>query len=101
MHIPGAPHHPQIQGKMERYHRSMKNIIKFELYYTPEQLRQRIKEFVKYHNFHRYHESINNLTPADVYYGRGQEILERRKMIKRKTMEERRRINQNVIYLHI
>jgi len=57
--------------------------------------------FVKYYNFHRYHESLNNLTPVDVYYGRAQEILERRKLIKRKTMEERRRINQNVIYLHI
>ncbi len=79
----------------------MKNIIKLEHYYTPEGLRQKIKEFVEYYNFHRYHESLNNLTPADVYYGRGQEILERRKMIKRKTMEERRRINQNVIYLHI
>jgi len=74
-------------------------IYKFEHYYTPEQLRQKIKEFVKYYNFHRNHESHNNLTPVHVYYGREQEILERRKMIKRKTMEERRRINQNVVYL--
>ena len=85
-HITGAPHHPQTQGKIVRYYRSMKNIIKLEHYYTQEQLRQKIKEFVKYYNFHRYHESLNNLTPVDVYYGRAQEILERRKMIKQKTM---------------
>ena len=31
--------------------------------------------------------SLDNLTPADVYFGRGQVILERREKIKRKTIE--------------
>ncbi|MBL4874392.1 MAG: IS3 family transposase, partial [Rhodobacteraceae bacterium] len=38
----------------------------------------------------RYHESIQNLTPADVYFGRGQAILNQRERIKRKTMQTRR-----------
>lgn len=41
-------------------------------------------------NHVRYHESLNNLTPADVYDGRGDEILEQRKQIKRATMAMRR-----------
>jgi len=34
----GGPYHPQTQGKIERYHRTMKNVIKLEQYFTPEQL---------------------------------------------------------------
>ncbi len=45
----------------------------------------------------RYHESLDNLTPADVYFGRGQAILERREKIKRKTIEQRRRLHQQAI----
>lgn len=38
----------------------------------------------------RYHESLDNLTPADVYFGRGQAILEERNRIKRQTIANRR-----------
>ena len=87
---PGAPNHPQTQGKIERYHRSMKNIIKLENYYSPGQLEYRLQEFVEYYNNERYHESLNNTTPADVYFGRDQRILKTRKNIKLKTMKKRR-----------
>ncbi len=90
-HIRGKPHHPQTQGKIERYHRSMKNVIKLENYYSPGELTRRLSEFIDYYNHYRYHESINNLTPADVYYGRGEKILDRRKQIKRKTLVNRRK----------
>jgi len=90
IHIRGRPFHPQTQGKIERYHRTMKNVIKLEHYYSPDQLKQRIAEFVDYYNNHRYHESINNLTPADVYFGREKEILERRENIKQRTLTKRR-----------
>jgi transposase InsO family protein len=29
-HVQGAPYHPQNQGKIERYHRTMKNVVKLE-----------------------------------------------------------------------
>ena len=85
------------QGKIERYHRSMKNRILLENYCLPGQLEQSIEEFVEYHNNCRYHESLDNLTPADVYFGRGQAILERRAKIKRKTIKQRRRLHQQAI----
>ena len=89
-HINGAPNHPQTQGKIERYHRSMKNIIKLENYYIPEELERRLTEFVDYYNNHRYHESLKNLKPTDVYFGRDKKILDRNQRIKRKTMQLRR-----------
>jgi len=87
----GAPYHPQTQGKIERYHRTMKNVIKLEKYFTPEQLRDNIEAFVDYYNNRRYHESLDNLTPADVYFGRSEEILKVRRETKRKTIALRRK----------
>ena len=92
-HTRGKPYHPMTQGKIERYHRSMKNQILLENYYLPGQLEQRLAEFVDYYNSRRYHESLNNLTPADVYFGRGPAILSRRENVKLKTIEGRRRLH--------
>ena len=39
-HTRGAPYHPMTQGKIERYHRSMKNIVKLQNYYFPWELEQ-------------------------------------------------------------
>lgn len=89
--INGKPFHPQTQGKIERYHRTMKNVVKLDNYYSPQDLSQAIGDFVQYYNYHRYHESLNNLTPADVYYGRGKSIIKRRQKIKDKTLKERRK----------
>jgi len=89
-HIRGAAYHPQTQGKIERWHQTLKNRILLENYFLPGDLRAQIGAFVDYYNHHRYHESLSNLTPADVYFGRGQTILLQRERIKRKTLEIRR-----------
>jgi len=90
IHVRGKPLHPQTQGKIERYHRTMKNIIKLEHYYSPEELEGQIAEFVDYYNNHRYHESLNNVTPADVYFRRDHQILARREDIKQWTLMKRK-----------
>ncbi len=90
-HTRGAPYHPMTQGKIERWHQTLKNRILLENYYLPGDLKRAITDFVDQYNHHRYHESLDNLTPADVYFGRGQNILHMRKEIKRKTIEQRRR----------
>ena len=77
-HVRGAPYHPQTQGKIERYHRSMKSIVKLDTYYTPTDLQQAIADFIWYYNTQRYHESLENVTPADVYFGRQEQILTQR-----------------------
>ena len=94
-HVRGAPHHPMTQGKIERWHQTMKNRVLLENYFLPGDLERRIGAFVDHYNHPRYHESIGNLTPADVYLGRGAAILERREAIKRKSIEHRR-----LLHLH-
>jgi len=89
-HIRGSVRHPQTQGKIERYHRSMKNVIKLDVYCSPMELERALKKFVHYYNYERYHESLNNVTPADMYYGQAVKKIERRKKIKKKTLRERR-----------
>ena len=84
------------QGKIERWHRSMKNVVKLQNYYSPSELEQSIVEFVEYYNNQRYHESIDNLTPSDVYSGKSEEVLTKRKQIKKNTLESRRRLNLQV-----
>lgn len=89
-HVRGAPNHPQTQGKIERWHQTLKNRLLVENYLLPGDLEQAIESFIGHYNHQRYHESLKNLTPADVYYGRGQTILLERERIKRKTIKQRR-----------
>ena len=95
-HTRGKPYHPMTQGKIERYHRSMKNILLLENYYSPDELTDQIDLFIDHYNNDRYHEALSNLAPADVYYGRSREILSRRERIKKKTMVQRRRYNYSL-----
>src|SRR5215210_8192786 len=89
-HVRGAPYHPMIQGKIERWHQTLKNRILLENDYLPGNLQAKIDTFVDHYNHRRYHESLRNLTPADVYFGRGQTILLERERTKRATIQNRR-----------
>lgn len=93
-HVRSAPCHPQTQGKIERWHQTLKNRILLENHYLPGDLEAQVEAFVAHYNHRRYHESLRNLTPADVYFGRGQAILLDRDRIKRQTIQQRRLIHQ-------
>jgi len=92
-HTRGAPYHPQTQGKIERYHRTMKNVVKLDNYYLPWELGEAIARFVDHYNNDRLHESLDNVTPADAYYGRKEDILDQRMIIKQRTLQWRKRYN--------
>ena len=94
-HTRGKPYHPMAQGKIERWHLSLKSRILLENYYLPGDLERAVADFVGHYNHRRYHESLDNLTPADVYFGRGQRILKRREEIKWQTIQQRRRQHFN------
>ena len=98
-HIRSAPYHPMTQGKIERYHRSMKNVVMLRNYYYPWELEQALEAFVQYYNHERYHEALENLTPADVYAGKSEEVLTRRKQIKLDTLRKRKQ--QNLSWVHV
>jgi len=91
-HTRGKPYHPMTQGKIERWHRSLKNRILLEHYYLPGELERQINEFVNHYNERRYHESLNNLTPQDVWLGRGRSILDHRRKIKEETLQLRKQL---------
>ena len=90
--VHGKPMHPQTQGKIERYHRTMKNVVKINHFYHPEELVEALEKFVEDYNNKRYHESLENLTPADVYFGRSEQILKKRRQIKWDSIRKRREL---------
>ena len=89
-HTRGAAYHLQTQGKIERYHRWLKNVVTLEPYYYPWELEQAIAEWVDYYNHERYHEFLDNVTPADVYAGRRHDIVDQRASIKSRTLSQRK-----------
>jgi len=92
-HIYCAPHHPQTNGKIERFHETLKARMNLLVYTSPDELRRTMQDFIAYYNHRRYHEAIGNVTPADVYYGRREEILRTRAEQKQRTIEQRLRYN--------
>ena len=92
-HTRGKPYHSMTQGKIERWHLSLKSRILLDNYYLPGDLERAVAAFVEHYNHRRYHESLDNLTPADVYFGRGETILNTRQQIKRKTIDARRKLH--------
>ena len=96
-HIRTGTYHPMTQGKIERYHRSMKNLILLDNYYSPAELEARISEWVDHYNNQRYHEAIDNVTPSDRFFGRDKEILKQRQRTKAETMSLRRKIYRSFL----
>jgi transposase InsO family protein len=92
-HIIAAPYHPESNGKIERYHRTIKGSLNLIPYEMPSELEEAIRVFVEYYNNQRYHEGIGNVTPHDVYAGKHVEIQHRRKEAKSRTLQARKSYN--------
>ena len=87
-HIFGAPYHPQTQGKVERFNRTMKEKVNLWVYATPEALQAAIERMIEDYN-DTPHEALQNVSPNDVYAGKKDEVLERRAKIRIETMARR------------
>jgi transposase InsO family protein len=95
-HILAAPYHPQTNGKLERYHQTIKRDVKQVPYEMPSDLEAAIDAFVAYYNYRRYHKALSNVTPSDMLKGRQEQILQRRKEVHVATIERRRRYNRTL-----
>jgi len=93
-HIFAARRHPQTVGKFERVNRTAKQKLRTVVYRSPEELEQAVAEFQRWYNHQRYHEALGNLRPVDVYLGRREEILSRRREVQRRTLDSRRQHNR-------
>ncbi|WP_152232845.1 integrase core domain-containing protein, partial [Georgenia ruanii] len=64
----GAPHHPQTQGKVERFQQTLKkHLATRERATTLEQLQAQLDAFVAYYNHTRPHRALEHTTPAAAY----------------------------------
>jgi putative transposase len=88
-HVRGARYHPQTQGKIERWHQTLKNCIPLDNDYLPGELERQFAAFASHCNHAHYHESLDNVTTSDVYLGCAAEILAERQRIKRMTIANR------------
>ena len=93
-HILAAPFHPQTNGKLERYHQTLKRDVNQLPYEIPSDLEAAIVAFVSSYNYRRYHKALGNVTPSDVLRGRREDILRRRKEVQAQTIERRRCYNR-------
>ena len=84
---------PQTQGKIERWHQTLKTASCWRTTTCQARLKKRSLAFVDHYNNRRYHESLGNLTPADVYFGRSDSILKERRKTKERTLKQRRLLN--------
>lgn len=95
-HIFASPYHPQTNGKIERYHKTLKQRIYLSVWDSPDHLAEAIDQYIEEYNSRRYHESLGNVTPDDVYFGRRNAIIKKRESKKMKSLNRRRKFNSCV-----
>lgn len=91
-HIFGRPYHPQTQGKIERFHRTIKQQVCLMVQCSPAELEQALDRSIT-----RYaetpHTALKNVSPRDVYLGRQEAILKQRAEKKALTIQRRKEYN--------
>ena len=78
-HVKTSPYYPQSNGKIERFHRTIKgDCIRTETPLTVEDARRIVARYVEYYNTVRLHSAIGYVTPKDKIEGREQAIFAER-----------------------
>ncbi len=95
-HMVASPFHPQANGKLDRYHRTIKLDVNQIPYDVPGNLEIAITDFVNYNNNRRYQKALGNVTPSDVLDGRREQILQKRKEVQTETFQRRRLCNHQL-----
>ncbi len=78
-HVRTSPYYPQSNGKIERWHHSLKSeAIRLSSMDDAEKADTIIKEYIRYYNEERLHSSIGYITPKDMLLGNGKKIHDER-----------------------
>ena len=88
------PHCPNENAEIERYHRTLRELVDPNEAENFDALHKLIKEQVYYYNHERYHSAIGFITPYDKYTGKAEKIFSERTK-KLKTAKEKR-IKENL-----
>jgi len=79
-HVPTSPYYPQSNGKIKRWHRSVKSeCIRPTTPLTLEDAQRVVRKFVTTYNTQRLHSAIGYITPQDKLEGREELIFAERK----------------------
>jgi transposase InsO family protein len=92
-HIFSMRNHPQTNGKIERMNRTVKDHLTLIVHASPEAFDRALEAFLYWYSYEHYHEGIGNLHPADVYFGRAEAVLEKRKQLIEQTKKARKKAN--------
>ena len=78
-HVKTSPYYPQSNGKLERYHRTIKsNCIRVNTPLSLPDAQRLVTDFVDHYNNRRLHSAIGYITPIDKLQGRAETILAQR-----------------------
>lgn len=78
-HVKTSPHYPQSNGKLERYHRTIKSeCVRQAGWCEQEQATAQIEQYVSYYNMHRLHSALGYVTPFARLQGHEEFIFARR-----------------------
>jgi transposase InsO family protein len=78
-HVKTSPYYPQSNGKIERFHKTLKgDCIRTETPLTLEDARRVVARYVGHYNTVRLHSAIGYITPQAKLQGRDKEIFEQR-----------------------
>lgn len=96
-HARTSPFYPQSNGKLERFHKSIKTeCIRPKCAESREEAEQNINQYVEYYNTVRLHSAIGYVTPAQMIEGRQQAIFKEREQKMARARKERRLKRQKV-----
>lgn len=96
-HVLTSPHYPQSNGKLERYHRTLKEqAIRPKTPLTLEDARRVVAEFVEHYNTVRLHSALGYVAPKDRLEGRHTEIYAARDRKLEAAREKRRQRRANL-----
>ncbi len=89
-HVRTSPYYPQSNGKIERWHHSLKSeAVRMQALTSKEQAEQVIAEYIKYYNEERLHSALGYITPKDFLDGKKEMIHEDRDRKMKKALQTR------------
>ena len=94
-HVKTSPYYPQSNGKIERWHKTLKGeCIRIKVPLSLDDARRLVTEYVTHYNEVRLHSAIGYVTPKDKLEGRADDILKERDRKLAEARERRKQLRQ-------